>query len=449
MADPLLTPAAAALESLTRGVADSPADQTAISLVESWQLFASARGAARGPRLERRLLVRVAEAGRPGAYRAEGTSPVELVAAARQAMAQARAAERVAGGVPLVPATSGPGEREGADAARGPVLVHDPQVAALAAEQGQALLRGLLRNEEQGQLVWWETAVTVVGSGGLARHLRATGVSLEVRTRRGPAGGVAAASARSLAGLNAEAVYARARSREAAGDGDADGPVGGAVVLAAEAVAALLTAVAPQLLAAAAWMDPLAFAPLHQDQAVLAAELEIAEDGAMATGLPFPLDLTGDSRRRAVLVEAGVLRRPVADPIEAATLGVAPTTRLWQGEPSPLEHLHLGAGAADESELLRHAADGVFVGELGEVECWDRGSLAVRVLAGARRRIAGGQLAGALPDAVWEVELPAALRRVSAVGGEVMTRPGRSQLGGVTAPGLALAAAGEWRPVRE
>jgi predicted Zn-dependent protease len=433
---PSLTPATDALELLSSAVAASPADGTALALVETVRATAGGRGA-RAPRLERQVLARVVEAERPGAFRALGTARHELAEAIRHAMARARAAERRPGGVPLLPSP----RPAGGETPAGPEL-HDPRLAALEGEAAQSRLRALLRADEAGRLTWWEVGLTVVGSGGVARHLRATGVALEVRGRGG-AHGHAAGAARTLQALGAEAIVERARQRAGTEAANGDGGEPAAVVLSAEAAAALVTALAPLALSAAAWEDPLAYPARHGGARSFAAELDLVEDAARSPGLPFPLGLAGGERATAALVAGGILRGPVADPFEAEALGVPATSPFWIGEPGAPEHLHLVPGEASEDELLRAAGDGVFVGEIERVACYDRGSLAARIATRGRRRIEGGALGGTLPPAVWEVELPAALGTVLALGRDTATLP-EGPFGGVTAPGIALRAAGAW-----
>lgn len=432
-----LTPAADALGMLSRALAASPADATALALVETRRTTAGGRGA-RAPLLAREVVARVVEAGRPGAFRGTGVAPHELEEAVRHAMARARGAARRAGGVPLLAAPRPPGAETPAS---GPEL-HDPGLAALDGEAAQNILRKLLGAEEAGRLTWWEVALTVVGTGGVARHLRATGVALEVRGRGG-AHGQAAGAARTLQALEPEAIVERAR-RRAGTEADGEGALAdGNVVLSAEAAATLVAALGELALSAAAWEDPLAYPRRHAGARVLAPQLDLVEDAARSPGLPFPLGLAGGERATAALVAGGILRGPVADPIEAEALGVAPTTPFWVGEPGAAEHLHLLPGEAAEEELLRAAGDGTFVGEIERVACYDRGSLAARIATRGRRRIAGGELAGTLPAAIWEVELPAALGTVLALGRDTATLPA-GPFGGVTAPGIALRRVGAW-----
>jgi predicted Zn-dependent protease len=293
----------------------------------------------------------------------------------------------------------------------------------------------------------------VVGKGGVARHQRATGVSCELRCGRRAGAGYAAGAARTLAALDLPALAERARRRDTAGDStpEEDGgesgaaTQGGAVVLAAEAMADLLAALAPHLLAATSWEDPAAFPRRHQGRPVLASALSVIEDAARVPGLPFPLTLGGAGDGPAILLDGGALRGPVADPLEAAALAVPVTTAAWSGEPSSPHHLHLLPGGDAEDELVRRAETGAFVGAVERVEVFDHGRLAALVSTRGRRRIVGGRLAGPLPDARWEVELPAALGAVLALGSEPVTREHGSPFGGVTAPGVTLAASGTWR----
>src|SRR6185503_1105913 len=186
-----------ALALLREVVALSPADETAISWVQTRRASAGGRGAARAPQLDSALRVRVIEAGRLGVYRPTGTSLADLSAAVRQAMAQARGGEPLPNGLRLTPEDASPVE----DA---PALFDD-EIAALTPERAQARLRELTRDGEAARLSWSESALSVVTSRGFSRHLRATGVALEVRCGRHAGAGSAAAAARTLAALDAPA----------------------------------------------------------------------------------------------------------------------------------------------------------------------------------------------------------------------------------------------------
>src|SRR6187455_3153354 len=163
----MLTTAAAALETLRAAVSRSPADETALTLLETWSAVATAGGgkaeAPRARRFERRLQARVVEAGRAGAFRVPGLSAAELDGGVRQAMANARASEPLGSGIALTPADDGDGDAAVA-------LLHDPAVASLAGDEAAQRLREWASNGEAARLAWSETALTVVTSRGFARQ---------------------------------------------------------------------------------------------------------------------------------------------------------------------------------------------------------------------------------------------------------------------------------------
>jgi predicted Zn-dependent protease len=427
------------LDRLSRAVATSPADETAITCVERWRNVASTRGAAaRPPAEDRELQVRVIEAGRPGAFRPEGLEPDELAGAIRHAMAQARGADLLPAPASLTPPPApGPGRQD-------PSLL-DPAILALDGEAGQGLLRELTGAGELARLAWGEVAMTLVTSRGLVRQLRATSAAFDVRCRRGPGAGSAAGAARSLAALDPAAILARARRRDS-GDlavGEWNPPR--SVVLAPEAAAALLAALGTHLFSASAWEGETSFGNRHRGTSIAAAALSVFDDPTAAAGLRLPHGRTGAAASPAVLLAAGVLQRPAADPAAATRLGVAPTVPVWIGGPPQPNHLTLPAGDLAEAELLERAGEGIFVADIDGVELWDQGRLGSRLFLRGVRRIAGRELGEPLPDLTWDVGLVEALGTVLGIGSETVAREERNGLGAVSAPGLALAAAGTWQ----
>ncbi len=434
-----LTSCEQALTLLRDAVALSPADEAAITWVETRRLSAATRGSQRAPQHEHEVHVRVIEAGRLGVYRAAASDPAELAAALRQAMGQARAAARLPGGLHLTPEDASALE-EGPD-------LHDRTLADLTLEQAQQRLRDLAADGETARLSWSEAALTVVTSRGFARQLLATSAALQVRCGRHPGAGVAAGAARSLAALDPAAIFARARRRDAREEASPWSPPA-AVVLAPEATAALIAAFGARGLAAATWEDERGFPRRHRGAAALAPALTVVEDGSRPGGLAFPLDTTGARRRPATLVAEGVLRGPVADPLEAARLGVTATRPTLAGEESGPEHLFALAGGVAEDDLLAAAGEGIFVAQLEPLECWDDTELTARAVARGIHRVERGALAAPLPDALWQTTLPAALGAVRALGDELVAVGGGSRgLGGTVAPAALLAPAGDWQPL--
>lgn len=438
MAESELTPGDEALALLREIVALSPADETAISWVETRRTSAGTRGGHRGPEIERALQVRVIEAGRLGVWRPASIDAPELMAAVRQAMAQARGGEPLPSGLRLTPEDASPVE----DA---PVLFDDA-LAELTAERAGQQLRDLAKDGEAARLAWTESALSVVTSRGFSRHLRATGAGLEVRCGRHPGAGSAAAAARTLAGLDPPAVFARARHRNARGEA-APWSTPSAIVLAPEATAALVAAFGAHGLAAAAWEAESGFGRRHGGTP-LASALTLVEDGSRPQGLPFPLDSTGARRRAATLVADGVLQGPVADPLEASRLGVLATRPTLAGEESGPEHLFALPGGIADDDLLAAAGDGIFVARLDPLDSWDDPTLTARAVARGIHRIERGALAAPLPDAVWETSLPQALAAVKALGADVVVIASEhSAVGGTGAPAALLTATGDWRPL--
>jgi len=436
----LLTAPEQALAMLREVVALSPADETAITWIETREAFAGTRsGSGRTAPPSHSIQVRVIEAGRLGVYRPANTEPAELSASIRQAMAQARAAEPLPAGMHLTPEDASPVE----DA---PALFDD-DLAALTPERAQQALREHAREGETARLTWSESALTVVTSRGFSRHLRATGVNLEVRCGRHPGAGTAAGAARTLAGVDASTIFARARRRDARGE-PAEWPAPASIVLSPEATATLAAAFGAHGLAAAAWHADDGFCRRHHGTAALASVLTLIEDGSRAHGLPFPLDSTGARRRAATLVAEGVLQGPVADPLEAARLGVLATRPTLTGEEGGPEHLFVLPGGVADDDLLAAAGDGIFVGHLDPLECWADAALTAQTVARGLHRIERGALTAPLPDAMWTTTLPSALAAIQALGTEIVVVPNPPpSLGGTGAPAALLAAVGDWQPL--
>jgi predicted Zn-dependent protease len=243
------------------------------------------------------------------------------------------------------------------------------------------------------------------------------------------------------------AVFSRARRRNATAHAAAWKPPT-AVVLSAEAFGAFVATFGAHGLAAVAWDEPQGFGRRHLGDRALAAGLTLVEDGSRSGALAFPLDSTGARRRAATLVADGIVQGPVADPLEAARLGVPITRPTVTGEESIPEHLFALAGGVEEDDLLAAAGDGIFVGRLDGCDCWEDAVLGARALARGIHRIERGALAAPLPDASWETRLPEGLAAVRALGAAVVVLAGAyGSLGGTTAPAALLEPVGGWQPL--
>jgi predicted Zn-dependent protease len=454
---------------------------------------AGAAAPAGGAAHERSLLVRVRQSGRTGLHRTAGSEPSELENAVRDALAQARlapasaaeplasgerrgeaaGARTLAAGAAGDPAAAGPG-----GAGQGGAL-HDPDLAELEPGRVRALLDGVAERGEQLRLTWLEGQVAIVNTAGLRRSARVTAASFEARCGRGPGGGAAAGAARRFDGLYLQDTLDRARARHA-GDGVAahgavtalepqPGPPAAPaaptpaalpanvavlpadlmLVLSEQCVAALLDLLNRHALSSAAQRDTGSCRHRRLGEPLLASCLSLRDDGTDPRTLPFPFDLAGWPKRRVDLVVDGVFATPAVDVRLAQEIGRSPTPHAMAPDESIAANLLLLPGdraPLPEAELLRQAEGGIWVGELGGLECFDTGRLRFRAVARGVRRITGGALGPPLPDLVWEDDLPAALARGHALGDQPVTvATGDMLFGATAAPLLALRAASKAR----
>jgi predicted Zn-dependent protease len=478
---------------LERALAASPADSTEIVWIEARRTQVTAgrgrrdpaRAAGPGGRApcERNLLVRVRQSGRTGLHRTGGVEPSELENAVRDAAAQARLA-------PPTPAEplAGAGERRGAVPATGATAatvaggtqsagaptptagpggpgpgrgdaIYDPELAELEAVRARALLDGAAERGELLRLAWLEGRVTVVNSAGLRQAARVTAASFEASCERGPGAGRAAGAARRLDTLYLQDTLDRARARHAAvaaggaGEDAVDAaapaaeaaPAGLPMVLSEQSAAALIALLNRHALSAAAQRDPGCGLHGRLGGPVLASCLSLRDDGTDPRALPFPFDLAGWPKRQVDLFVDGVFATPAVDARLAAEIGRPPTPHAMAPDESIAANLLLLPGDREplpEAELLRQAEDGIWIGALDGLECFDPGRLRCRARARGVRRIAGGALGPALPDFLWEDDLLAALARAAALGDRPATiATGDMLFGATVAPLLALRAA--------
>jgi predicted Zn-dependent protease len=422
-------------------------------------------------------------------------------ALATTAAAAAATAPQGAGSPAAMTATSGPGG-SGPGPGRGDAI-YDPELAELDAVRARALLDGAAERGELLRLAWLDGRVTVANSAGLRQAARVTAASFDASCGRGPGAGRATGAARRLDALYFHDTLDRARARHAAappgagGNGGddpaaarsgaggpsdasgANGPSGtsgpsgdsgpgregdaGAAVSAAEAeagaallaglpmvlseqsAAALIALLNRHALSAAAQRDPGCRLRGKLGESVLASCLSLRDDGTDPRALPFPFDLAGWPKRQVDLFVAGVFATPAVDARLAAEIGRPPTPHGMAPDESIAANLLLLPGDREplpEAELLRQAGDGIWIGALDGLECFDPGRLRFRARARGVRRIAGGALGPPLPDFPWEDDLPAALSRAAALGDRPATiATGDMLFGATVAPLLALRAA--------
>ena len=485
------------LERCERVLSASPADATTLVWLEIGRAEAEA-GRRRGgdappPARERSVLVRVEERGRVGFHRTGAESVGELENALRCALGQAKsdppAADSITPSHPQ-PLSLPQGGREAPLPARGdgftgsessgssapvasvgrgdgcgdasaapaeqaaatvPPGSFDPELARLSPGDAAKILQRGLDKDERAALSWAQAHVVVADSVGLRRAAAVTAATLTVRAGHGPGAGRAAASARSLAALGAERVRDRARARRAgeaaAGEWRTDGgPT--AVVLAPEAVVRLVELLNRHALSARTFRDGGSALAAALGRRLFDPALTLRDDGTDPAGLPFSFDLAGVAKRLLDLVAAGVVATPAVDAELAAARGLAPTPHSLAGDDSRAENLFLVPSQLDDGALAAAAAgDGLWIGWLDRVECFDPPTLRFRARARGVRRLVDGVPGPAVGDLVWEDSLLRLFAAVAGIGSHpVVLATDGGILGAVSAPAVAFPAAVGLRP---
>ena len=197
---------------------------------------------------------------------------------------------------------------------------------------------------------------------------------------------------------------------------------------------------------ASAYHDGLSFLREHMGTQVFDRRINLSDDGTDASGLPFPFDLEGTAKRRVDLIVKGGPQTPALDQRQAALLGLPPTGHAIGGNDAQAQNLFLEPGEETPGELLAAVGDGVFVGWLETVECFDQPRVRFRTIARGVRTIQSGELGAPLPDLIREDSLLRVLSNLIGLSSVPVTWAQDGFLGAVTAPGLALADVGGLRP---
>lgn len=422
----------AIVERLSRAVRRSPADETELVWLDTRRGAARSRQAPPEPPPHRQttLFVRVLEQGRLGAFRSGAGSDGEIETAIRQAIAQSRTRDTLPG-LPHLPA----------DDSEPPHLptLWDEAIAKLEPGAARELLASELEQREEGRIDWGVTELVVVNSRGLERHTRATHVTVRTRCGRAPGAGRAAASSRSLGGLDLAALVHRARRRHGRGPAAELPTDKTTLVLAQEATIRLIDLLNTTALTASSYHDGTSFLREHMGVQVLDRRLVLRDDATDESALPFPFDFEGTAKRPVDLIVKGAPKTPALDQRQAALLGLPPTAHAVAGNDAVAQNLFLLPGDDPHQKLLEESADGVCIGWLDHLECYDPLRVRFRARARGARRIEGGKLGRPLADLIWEDSLLRALSNVSGLGAEMVTWSLGSFVGGITAPALSLA----------
>ncbi|HEX9942759.1 MAG TPA: metallopeptidase TldD-related protein [Thermoanaerobaculia bacterium] len=420
-------------------LAVSPAEATEISWLEA-RRGQESNGKRRRESYElheRTVLVRVRESGRTGIHRTSACRPSDLENALREALAQARLCP------PSPPPLPPPGHDTPVDATG----LWDGELARMTPARARDALQRLAEKEETARLGWSEGRIAVAGSRGLRRAAEVTSGWIEVVRGRQPGAGRAAAASRSLAGLDPQGVFARARRRQGPPEVVPPPSAPAPLLLSQEAAAGLIELLSRHAFTSDSFHSGVSFLRESLGQPVFHPAIHLRDDATDPRGLPFPFDLLGAAARPIDLVADGVALTPAVDDRLARELGVPPTPQRVAPDEAVPGHLFLRPGSASEGELLRAADGGLWVAALDPVEVYDSRALRFRAVARGARVIVGAALGRSIPDLVWEDDLKSVLFRVLAVGSELVSvATGAGLFRATTAPMLAVAAVSGLRP---
>ena len=414
-------------------LAVSPAEHTEVSWLEvrRGQVSNGKRRRDSYELHERTILVRVRESGRTGVHRTHAGHRSDLENALREALAGARLAS------PSPPPLPPPAHDAPVDTAG----LRDDELAAMTPVRARELLQRFADKGETARLGWSDGRIAVADSRGLRRSAEVTSGWIEVIRGRQPGAGRAAAASRSLAGLDPQRIFARARQRHGPPDvvPPAEGPL--PLLLSQEAASGLIELLNRQAFSSEAFLAGRSFLRERLEQPVFHPAIHLRDDPTDPRGLPFPFDLLGAACRPVDLIADGVALTPARDDRLARELGLPPTAQRVAPDEAVPGHLFLMPGQASEEDLLRAADGGLWVSALDPLEAYDPGALRFRAVARGVRAIAGGALGRSLPDLIWEDALPGLLFRVLAVGAELVPiTTGAGLFRATTAPMLAVAA---------
>ncbi|MEM7482636.1 MAG: metallopeptidase TldD-related protein [Acidobacteriota bacterium] len=422
---------------IDRTLEASPADETEIAWLEARHrtTVSNADGSADtspGARHSRTVIVRINERGRHGSYRTAFATPGELASAVREALGLARLQPDGRDVRPI--------SKRGRDA-KAHQESWDPAIAAPDRPDLDAVLGQRLESDEQADLETVEVRSVVANSRGLRRRAEVTGATLRVTSGQQATAGRAASSARRLAKLDGGDTLERARGRRGSSRATSsslpEAPYG--LVLSPEAMSCLLDLFNRHALSSRSFREGTSWVAGSLGHQVFDAAFTLRDRGEDPGGLPFPFDLFGARKRNLDLVVDGVVRNPAVDHALAPVLGRPVTPLAVSSDDAFGTHLFLEAGALEDAQLAESVGEGLWVGWLDGVECWDPATLAFRARARGVRRIRDGVRGEAVGELLWEDRLSRLFSRIAGIGRRtVCLAMGDDALGAIVTPAVSF-----------
>jgi predicted Zn-dependent protease len=410
----------------------SPADETEVLWLEAAHHQTTGRGRrfSTNHRLEKTVSIRVLDRGRVGSHRTGSTESGDLSVALRAAIAQSRVRDPLPG-LPHLPTDT-------SDLII-PAEIYDDSIAGLSEQESVSILKRLIRKRESMTLEWADHRVAVFNSRKVQRQVAVTGAGLTVDCGRQPGAGRSEGAARNLQALNMAAVADRARDSHASGPTSELGTSPVVLVLSPEATAVVCDLLNRVAFSAIAYYEGSSFLREHLGVQVFDRGFSIRDDGTSEKGLAFPFDLEGTAKRPVELIDNGTPKTPALDQRQAALLGLPPTAHAIAGNDARAENIFVLPGTQSQQDLLEVAEDGVWIGSIGRVECFEPSRVQIRAAAHGVRRIRSGRLDRALPDLFWQDSLLRAFSNLAGIGSEtVLSRSREGFLGAISAPSLAI-----------
>ena len=386
---------------------------------------------------------RVADGGRVGGARTNGTAPERLAECVRRASEIARAQP---------PDDEFPGLVKSPQAEDRGLADYDEETAGLSPEECvKAALPAIEKAREagleaSGALTISAGETAVANSLGTFQHHASTSVQLHVVARKGAAEGAWTETATKWSGIDPERVAARALEKALASrepvevDPEEIERDGWAVVLEPDAVADILGMLAYIGLGAQSVIEGRSFMSGRLGEKVCSERITIVDDAFDARGAVRPFDYEGVPTRRVALIEKGVALGPVHDARTAKKAGVESTGHALPRPntfgPYPM-NLRLEPGEATLDEMIASTERGILVSRFHYTNPVDpRRTVITGMTRFGTFLVENGKVTKAVRSMRFTDNVIEALSRVEAVGKELR------RVDDVLAPALKLSS---WR----